>query len=147
VGTCARVHGRGLDDGGDLILDKVASAAACGTTLIIGEHPLAEDRTAPLFAGRQDIHLVSARGRERSESEYRDWIARRGFALQRSPCITWLRGDQPPCRQLAAIPFDLRFGARHRIGRLAVQTSPSRITPSTFLKARSFRLVTAINTP
>jgi hypothetical protein len=26
--------------------------------------------------------LVSARGRERSESEYREWIARHGFALQ-----------------------------------------------------------------
>jgi hypothetical protein len=71
------------DAGGDLILDKVASAAACGTTLIIGEHLLAEDRTAPLFAVRQDMNmLVSARGRERSESEYRDWIAQHGFALQ-----------------------------------------------------------------
>ena len=68
-----------------MILDKVASAARPGTTLIVGEHLLAEQRTAPLFAVRQDVNmLVSARGRERSESEYRTWIGRHGFALQRT---------------------------------------------------------------
>ncbi len=73
------------DQGGDRILEKVASAARPGATLVIGEHLLAEDRTAPLFAVRQDLNmLVSARGRERSESEYRDWIRRHGFGLKRT---------------------------------------------------------------
>lgn len=73
------------DDGGDVLLDKVASAARPGTTLIVGEHLLAEHRTAPLFAVRQDVNmLVSARGRERSESEYARWIGQHGFALQRT---------------------------------------------------------------
>jgi hypothetical protein len=73
------------DAGGDRILGNVAAAADRGTTLIIGEHLLDENRTAPLFAVRQDVNmLVSARGRERSESEYRDWMARHGFKLQRT---------------------------------------------------------------
>jgi hypothetical protein len=73
------------DDGGDHILDKVATAAPRGATLIVGEHLLADDRTAPLFAVRQDLNmLVTARGRERSESEYRAWIRRHGFALRRT---------------------------------------------------------------
>ncbi len=63
----------------------MASAAGRGATLVVGEHLLAEHRTAPLFAVRQDVNmLVSARGRERSESEYRDWIRRHGFALKRT---------------------------------------------------------------
>jgi hypothetical protein len=73
------------DEGGDRILDKVAMAADRGATLVVGEHLLAEDGTAPLFAVRQDVNmLVSARGRERSEAEYRDWIGRHGFALKRT---------------------------------------------------------------
>jgi hypothetical protein len=73
------------DDGGDRILDKVATAACRGSTLVVGEHLLSEDRTAPLFAVRQDLNmLVSARGRERSQSEYREWIRRHGFVLKRT---------------------------------------------------------------
>lgn len=73
------------DGGGDRILDKIALASRRGAMLVVGEHLLAEDRTAPLFAVRQNLNmLVSARGRERSESEYRDWIGRHGFALRRT---------------------------------------------------------------
>jgi hypothetical protein len=73
------------DEGGDRILDRVATAAGRGATLVVGEHLLAADRTAPLFAVRQDLNmLVSARGRERSEAEYRDWIGRHGFVLKRT---------------------------------------------------------------
>jgi hypothetical protein len=73
------------DRGGDMILDKVASAAHRGATLIVGEQLLAPERTAPLFAVRQDVNmLVSARGRERSESEYREWIGRHGFLWQQT---------------------------------------------------------------
>ena len=72
-------------EGGDRILDAVSSAAGRGSTLIVGEHLLAEHGTAPLFAVRQDVNmLVSARGRERSESEYREWIRRHGFAWKRT---------------------------------------------------------------
>jgi hypothetical protein len=73
------------DQGGDHILDKVAMAAGRGTMLIVGEQLLAEGGTAPLFAVRQDLNmLVSARGRERSESEYREWIGRHGFVPKRT---------------------------------------------------------------
>jgi hypothetical protein len=78
------------DEGGDQILDKIATAAGRRATLVVGEHLLAEDRTAPLFAVRQNLNmLVSARGRERSESEYRDWIRRHGFALKRTYTATY----------------------------------------------------------
>ena len=73
------------DEGGDRILNSVATAAGRGSTLVLGEHLLAEGGTAPLFAVRQDVNmLVSARGRERSESEYREWIRRHGFVLKRT---------------------------------------------------------------
>jgi hypothetical protein len=73
------------DEGGDRILEKVATAAGRGATLVVGEHLLAEDGTGPLFAVRQDVNmLVSARGRERSEPEYREWIRRHGFVLKRT---------------------------------------------------------------
>ncbi len=55
------------------VLVRTFAASPCGGS----------DRT--LFAVRQDLNmLVSARGRERSESEYRDWIRRHGFALKRT---------------------------------------------------------------
>lgn len=73
------------DEGGDRILDKIAAAAPRGAILIVGEHVLNDDRSGPLFAVRQDLNmLVSARGRERSEAEYRDWIRRHGFMLRRT---------------------------------------------------------------
>lgn len=70
--------------GGSILLDKIAKASRPGGLLLVGEFLLNEDRTGPLFVARQDLNmLVAARGRERSASEYRDWIARHGFSLEK----------------------------------------------------------------
>lgn len=70
--------------GGSLLLDKIAKASRPGGLLLVGEFLLNDDRTGPLFVARQDLNmLVAARGRERSASEYRDWLAKHGFSLEK----------------------------------------------------------------
>lgn len=70
--------------GGSILLDKIAKVSRPGGLLLVGEFLLNDDRTGPLFVARQDLNmLVAARGRERSAPEYRDWLARHGFALER----------------------------------------------------------------
>lgn len=70
--------------GGSILLDKIAKVSRPGGLLLVGEFLLNDDRTGPLFVARQDLNmLVAARGRERSAPEYRDWLARYGFALER----------------------------------------------------------------
>lgn len=72
------------EPGGSILLDKIAQASRPGGLLLVGEFLLNDDRTGPLFVARQDLNmLVAARGRERSAPEYRDWLARHGFALER----------------------------------------------------------------
>ena len=69
---------------GTYLLKKIAEALPPGGLLIIGESLLDEDRTGPLHVARNNLNMmVVARGRERTASEYRDWIAECGFELER----------------------------------------------------------------
>lgn len=77
------------DGGGSFLLDKLSKAARPGALLIVGEYLLDEDRTGPRFVARQDLNmLVAARGRERTAGEYRAWLARFGFEVERV-CHAW----------------------------------------------------------
>jgi hypothetical protein len=70
--------------GGSIVLEKIAQASRPGGLLLVGEFLLNEDRTGPLFVARQDLNmLVAARGRERSAPEYRQWLAKHGFSLEK----------------------------------------------------------------
>jgi predicted O-methyltransferase YrrM len=70
--------------GGSIVLDKIAQASRPGGLLLVGEFLLNDDRTGPLFVARQDLNmLVAARGRERSAPEYRQWLAKHGFSLEK----------------------------------------------------------------
>lgn len=70
--------------GGSILLGKIAEAARTGTWLIVGEYLLDDDRTGPRFVARQDLNmLLAARGRERTASEYREWLGEHGFAVER----------------------------------------------------------------
>lgn len=67
---------------GDHLLDSISKASRPGAMLIIGEYLLDEDKTGPRHVVRADLNMmVAARGRERSESEYAEWIAGHGFRL------------------------------------------------------------------
>ena len=69
---------------GTYLLKKIAEALPPGGLLIIGESLLDEDRTGPLHVARNNLNMmVVARGRERTLSEYRDWIQACGFELER----------------------------------------------------------------
>jgi acetylserotonin N-methyltransferase len=69
--------------GGDLILGKLAEAAPAGALLILGEYLLNDEKDGPLHVARQDLNmLISARGRERSASEYAAWVREFGFELE-----------------------------------------------------------------
>ena len=69
---------------GTYLLKKIAEVLPQGGLLIIGESLLDEDRTGPLHVARNNLNMmVAARGRERTVSEYRDWIAACGFELER----------------------------------------------------------------
>lgn len=71
-------------DAGSLLLRKVADAARPGSLLIIGEYFLNDEKTGPLFVARSNLNmLIAARGRERSASEYADWIREFGFERER----------------------------------------------------------------
>ncbi len=67
-----------------MILSKIAEAAKPGTLLINGEYLLNENKTGPRHVVRANLNmLVAARGRERTEEEYRTWMDCHGFTLVR----------------------------------------------------------------
>ena len=69
---------------GSLLLEKISKAIRPGGLLIIGESLLDEDRGGPLYVARNDLNMmVAAQGRERTLSEYEDWIGTYGFELER----------------------------------------------------------------
>ncbi|MFP4013355.1 MAG: methyltransferase [Chitinispirillaceae bacterium] len=67
---------------GDHLLGSVSKASRPGAMLVIGEYLLDEDKTGPRHVVRADLNMmVAARGRERNEKEYAEWIARHGFRM------------------------------------------------------------------
>jgi predicted O-methyltransferase YrrM len=78
------LHDWGEEEGSH-ILEEISKAVRPGGLLIVGEYVFNDEKTGPIFVARSDLNmLVAAKGRERTMSEYREWIERFGFRLERS---------------------------------------------------------------
>lgn len=77
---------------GSVILSKISGAAPTNSLLLIGEYLLTSDKTGPLHVARANMNmLVAARGKERTAEEYRRWIDKFGFSLERIQMTKSLR--------------------------------------------------------